>query len=140
MDELSDPKAFVASVESFSGRTFRFRDEIASLVGIVHERNMRGLFEDIVFNAKFISNALNILRKTGTGNQETAKLSAELAGMTEKTVTLLRTVVKEAPEEFKQRFTGTFLAGSERGMNELIALLYELHWVKNYFLDMRHRR
>ncbi len=93
--------------------------------------------EDVVFNAKFITQALNVLKRVGPGNNDTAKLSGELNQMMEKTGTLLRTIMKESPEDMKQHFLGTFLSLNGESMNNFTGLLYELHWIKNYMLDQK---
>jgi hypothetical protein len=98
---------------------------------------MMQAMEDVVFNAKFITQALNVLKRVGPGNNDTAKLSAELNQMMEKTGTLLRTIMKESPEERKQHFLSTFLSLTGESMNNFTGLLYELHWMKNYLLDQK---
>jgi phosphoglycerate-specific signal transduction histidine kinase len=136
----SDAAGFVRAAEAFASRTFRFREEITGLLEHCRQRGQQQLFDDLVFNAKFITNAFQILRRVGADNADTAKLSVELRDMMEKTTTILRTVVKEMPAERRARYTSAFLDLTHGSLGELTALLAELAWVKNYMLDERRAR
>jgi predicted Zn-dependent peptidase len=136
----NDAAAFIGAAEAFAARAFRYRDDMTFLLEACRARHQQQLFDDLVFYAKFITNALQILRRVGADNADAVKLSAELRDMLEKTTTLLRTIVKEEPGERRQRFLDTFLALSQPSMAELTALCAELAWVKNYMLDQRAPR
>lgn len=133
----ADADDFVRAAEAYAGRTFRFRDDISGLLEHARARGHQQLFDDLVFNAKFITNAFQILRRVGADNADTAKLTVELRDMMEKTTTILRTIVKEMPEERRARYLSTFLDLSHGSLGDLTALLGELAWVKNYMLDRR---
>ena len=135
-----DSETFLRSVEQFAGKSFRYRREILELLDLSLARSQRQLFDDLVFNAKFITNALNILKRVGADNADAAKLGAELGEMMEKTTTLLRTIIKEAPEGPRQHFLDSILALNQGAMTNLTGLLAELSWVKNYQLDHRPPR
>jgi hypothetical protein len=126
---------FLNDVETFSAKKFRYRQEIEILVALSRERSMEEVFRDITFFSKFISNALNILKRTGADSAETEKLSVEFKDKLEKTSTLIKTLIKEAPGEVKAMFLSRFLSLSQESMNALLSLLYELSWIKNYSLE-----
>jgi hypothetical protein len=136
----SDPAGFVRAAEAFASRPFHYREEITGLLEYCRQRGQQQLFDDLVFNAKFITNAFQILRRVGADNADTAKLSVELRDMMEKTTTILRTIVKEMPAERRARYLDAFLDLSHGSLGELTALLGELAWVKNYMLDERRAR
>ncbi len=137
MNIRKETETYLDTVEEYTHRKFRFRDEVGVLVDLAATRTMERLFDDILFLAKFVSNANTILKRTGTGSEDTVKLSAEFKENLEKASSLLRTLVKEAPEEIKQHFLSSFFSLSRDGMNNLLALLYELTWIKNYKLDRK---
>lgn len=137
MNIRKETETYLDTVEEYTHRKFRFRDEVGVLVDLAATRTMERLFDDILFLAKFVSNANAILKRTGTGSEDTVKLSAEFKENLEKASSLLRTLVKEAPEEIKQHFLSSFFSLSRDGMNNLLALLYELTWIKNYKLDRK---
>lgn len=137
---VTDPASWIRAAETFAARMFRHRDDITLLLETCRARNQQQLFDDLVFNAKFITNALQILKRVGADNADAAKLSVELREMMEKTSTLLTTIIKEIPDARRQRFLDTFLALSQPAMAELMTLLAELAWVKNFMLDQRSPR
>lgn len=140
MTAPQDPEAYIRSVEAFSRRAFSYRAEIIDLLATCRARGQQQMFDDLVFNAKFVSNALAILKRVGADNADAAKLGAELREMLEKTTTLLRTIVKESPDPGRQKFLDAFLTLSQSSMSNLTVLLAELSWVKNFMLDKNPSR
>ncbi len=130
-----DAKAFLDSVERFAGRPLSHRREIETLLSIAKNRSMREVFNDIVFMAKFITNASSVLRRQGGDSAETGKLAQELRESLEKSSALLRTLIKEEPQEVKSSFTSRYLTLTPEAMTSFLALLSDLAWVKNYTID-----
>ena len=130
-----ETQAFLDEVEKSTGRKFLFRYEVELLVEIADQRSMRQVFDDITFYAKFLSHSSTILKRFGPNNDETVKLSVEFKEKLEKTSTLIKTLIKEAPDSVKQQFMARFLSLSHESMNTFLLLLYELSWIKNYLLD-----
>ena len=137
---MDDPQAFIAEAERFAHRSFRYRTEMATLLELSRARGQQQLFDDLVFHAKVVTNALQILKRVGADNADAVQLGAELNSMLEKTMTLLRTIIKESPGEFRQHLLDDFLALTQASMTNLTALLAELAWVKNFLLDKRASR
>ena len=128
--------SFLSSVEQYVQKKFLYRNEIGLLWESAQDRNMKQVFDDICFYAKFVSNAYNILQRGGQSD-ETEKLSVEFKDALEKVSTLIRTLIKEAPGEPKQQFIKHFFSLSHESMSNLIALFQELSRIKNYFLDQQ---
>ncbi len=140
MTSPEEPRAFIAAAEAFAQRSFQYRREMVTLLELSRARAHEQLFDDLVFHAKFVTNALHILKRVGADNADAVPLGAELNRMLEKTSTILRTIIKESPGEFRQHILDTFLTLSQSSMASLTALLAELSWVKNYMLDARSPR
>ncbi len=128
-------QSYLDDVETFTSRKFHYRRQIELLLELSHERAMPEVFRDIIFFSKFISNALNILKRTSINSTETEKLSVEFKDKLEKTSTLIKTLIKEAPEDVKKMFLAEFFSLSQESMNALLELLYELSWIKNYRME-----
>ena len=88
-------------------------------------------------SAKFITGAMQVLRRVGADSADAAKRANELRDMMEKTTTLVRTIVKEMPEAERQPLLDRFLAPTQDSLGEFALLLGELTRVKNYMLDQR---
>ena len=130
--------AFLTTVEQSFQKKFQYRNEIGLLYECSFDRNMKQVFDDICFYAKFVSNAFAILKRTGGTTEDTEKLSNEFKESLEKVSTLIRTLIKEAPDETKQKFVQQFFSLSQENMSNFMLLLQELSRIKNYFLDKQH--
>jgi hypothetical protein len=125
----------VDDVEKSVNQKFRYRKEIESLFELTQEGNQRQVMEDILFYAKFVTNASAVLSRVGMNSEETGKLAAEFKTNAEKVMTLLKTVTEEAPEEVKKEFAQSIFSPTQAGINNFIVLLKELTCFKNYSID-----
>ncbi|MCI0708352.1 MAG: hypothetical protein L0Y80_12810, partial [Ignavibacteriae bacterium] len=91
--------------------------------------------EDAAFHAKFITRSLDIMRRIGKDADGYAKMEGEFNASTEKALTLLRTLVKDAPDEVKQHFVQNFISPSGENLPRLLQLFSELTWIKNWMVD-----
>jgi hypothetical protein len=130
-----DTKQFAEEVERFAGRTLRYRSEIELLVELARVERLKPVFERIVFRAKFITNAHEILRREGSESAHTEKLSAELGVAMHGIVEDLQTMLQSAAEDVRTDLTFGFLTVSRESLDRLLHLLADLAWVKNYLLD-----
>lgn len=132
IDELLD------RVETSSSRPLMLRKEIGMLILLAEQRKMNAVFHDCMFLAKFISGAEAVLRRVGMESEDSKKLSAEFSSNLEKFSALLKTLVKEAPEEIKSVFVGTYFSSTHEGLLNLLQLAKELTLIKNYEIDHNH--
>lgn len=93
------------------------------------------MLEEAAFHAKFITRALDIMRRIGRDADGYAKMEGEFNASTEKALTLLRTLVKDSPEDVKQHFLNNFITPNEENLPRVLQLLSELQWVKNWMVD-----
>ncbi len=134
-------ESLLSEIEQFAQRKFRYRLEIGLLVEAANSVSLRRVLDDIQFNAKFLTNAFNLLKRVGSDSPETVKLSSEFRDGVEKVSTLMRTLMKESPNEIRDLFLKRFLSLSTDNMTELLSLCNELSWVKNYSLEQnRHHQ
>lgn len=131
----STSEQYLDSVEQHSHRTLHRRADIAFLLKAATTTPLQQLFEEITFQAKFVTNALHILQRIGTGTEDTIKLTSELNVGLEKVASMLRTLVKESPADVRQQFLQTYLAISPESLANLTSLLEELRLIKNFELD-----
>lgn len=95
------------------------------------------MFDDIIFLAKFLWNSYNVMQRIGASGEGYPKLSAEFQESFEKFSTLVKTLIKEGPEEVKESFKTTFFPMSQDTLSNLIQFASELSWLKNYSIDMK---
>jgi len=133
-------EAFLDEVERASGNTFSRRADVGTLRELAHDCGKQQVFDDILFLAKFVSRAAKILGRPGLQTDDTAKLSAEFADQMEKASTLMRTLVKESPDETKEHFLSVYLSLRNESFQNLLDLFRELSWVKNFQVDASRDR
>lgn len=133
----TDIRSMLDEVERSTNSSLHCRREVEFLLETASERGMDQVFEDSIFLAKFVVNAMNVVRRTGSDSNDTSKLVTEISTSLEKVTTLLRTLVKETPETERDQFVHRFLSRSPDGMTDLLRLLGDLAQVKNYYLDRR---
>lgn len=123
------------SIEKMYNQTLMHRVEIGYLIDTANSQDMRSVLEDIIFYAKFITRAQEILKREGITSEQTEKLEVELRAAVENTTKWIKTVIEEAPDEVKMSFQSRFLGCSPECLSRFFALMHELAIVKNYILD-----
>lgn len=132
-----ETERFVNELEKYANLNMRYKKEIGLLLDQSSAAGKREVFEDIVFFAKFIAKSQDLMKRIGPESEGYGKLSAEFHSAMEKTTSLLRTVVKDGPEDVKERFVEGFFRMDEESFASLMAFLRELAWVKNWMVDGR---
>ena len=130
-------EAYLDAIEQYAQKKFLYRSEIGVLIRLSQQMGLWNEFEELIFLSKFISNAHSILRRAGSESSETIKLAAEYQKSIEKSSDLLKGLLKAVPEDVQNNFENKFLSVSHSGLANLLALLYELSWIKNYSLDKK---
>jgi hypothetical protein len=126
-----DP-GYLDRAERHSGRRLACRAELAAMLRAAADQGMSQEFDRALFLARFWEGASGILRRTGPGAEEVAKLTAELAGaVTEVAAIVARLLAAGAPaqaEHYAAKYRPADLAGMER----LALLLSDLAALKRY--------
>ncbi|MFI5250854.1 MAG: hypothetical protein ACHQQQ_00355 [Bacteroidota bacterium] len=128
-------KKLTDDVEIYAARKFIFRREIETLFEISEEQNLRQILNDVLFYAKFVTNASALLSRQGMKQGETDKLEIEFKSNLEKVMNLVKTIVKDAPEDMRLPISQKFFLLNSEGLTNFLKVLHELTWFKNYFID-----
>ncbi|HUN65824.1 MAG TPA: hypothetical protein VMW43_06950 [Bacteroidota bacterium] len=126
---------YLGAVERYSGRRFHFRTEIALLMELAAQTERSEEFEKIIFTAKFITRAFDILRRSGSGSEESKHLSAELQANLVSVTGLIRSLCSTDPTIADALFGERMFSLTHESLDLLKDLLSELTWIKNYSLD-----
>ena len=130
-----ETETYLTNVERYVSKKFRYRIEVGILIDIAEERSLRPQFEELLFLAKFVTNAQSILQRSGIENEQTAKLSAEFSSTLQKFPSMISALTSGAVPEVSRAFPKTFFDQTQESMQRLMVFLSELSWIKNYFLD-----
>ena len=134
MENQKQIESFIQNLEIYANRKLNFPKEIAWLLDFARH-GMQQAFDDAIFHAKFVVKTQEIMKRIGPGGDGFDKLSAEFKVSLEKTTTLLKTLVKEAPEETKRNFISQFLSLESASFDRLMRLFADLSWLKNWQVD-----
>jgi hypothetical protein len=134
---MNPTEHLLENVERFAGRTLRRRTDVQAIVHLAATQGQGQMFEDIIFLAKFLWNSFNVMQRIGTSSDGYPKLAAEFRDSIEKFSTLIKTVIKEGPEETKTAFRQRYFSQTQESIQNLIQLASDLSWVKNYAIDTK---
>lgn len=129
--------AFVRQLNDFSSHKLTQPDDAAVLLELAQTKNLKRELEEIAFLAKFLSNSYVILKRGGSDAVGYDKLSQEFRSNLDKVIEELKGIVAEAPSTTKENFSSRFFSMTADGFENLMNLLYDLSWLKNWIIDQR---
>ncbi len=129
--------ALITSLQDFSRRKLHHADDLASLIELSRLHNHRQVLDDVCFLSKFLVNTNGVMKRIGKSAEGYDKLSYEFTENLAKASTMIRLLVKEAPDDVRQRFASTYFGMTHEGLNSFMELLYDISWLKNWDIDHR---
>ncbi len=131
---------YVDVVDEYSGNRMRRKHDVATLMQISEDGGYEQVFEDLIFQAKFLSKLFTVVKRTDPGTEAFPKLQYEFKEAVERVGTLVRAIVKESEETVKTRYTSEYFGMNHTCLNNLLDLSYDLSWIKNWKLDRQENR
>ena len=135
MDLQATTRQFIDDLQRYSNRKLAYPQEVGYLLD---QSTLQGLdqpFRDAIFHAKFAVKTKEIMSRIGRDGEGFGKLSTEFQNSLEKTSALLKTIVKESPEDIKRHFVTDFFSLDQASFANFMKLLEDLSWVKNWEVD-----
>jgi hypothetical protein len=129
--------SLVSSLQNFARERIHHPDDLASLIELSRLFRHDQELDDLTFLAKFLVNASAVMTRIGKNGEGYEKLAHEFAENLEKALTLIRLLVKEAPDDAKRRFTTGYFNMTPEAMERLMQLLHDISWLKNWNIDHR---
>ena len=126
---------FIDQLQEFSQHRLNFPRDVEVLIELATAQRHDDLFRDAIFHAKFAVKTKEVMSRIGPGGEGFDKLSTEFQNSTEKASTLLKTIVKESPDEIKRHFVNDFFSLDPASFANFMKLLEDLGWVKNWEVD-----
>ncbi len=126
---------FIEQVEIHSGRKMSCPTEVGGLLDGARRSDTLQKYEDLIFQAKFITKTIGIMKRIGVDGEGYEKLATEFGSSLESVSTLLKELLKGYPAEDEQRFLAAFLAFDQESLSRLLDLMQDLTLVKNWTVD-----
>jgi hypothetical protein len=137
MEISRETRDFVQQIDALSNHTLANWEDVVALVELAQATDQRTRLEQIAFLAKFLSNTHAILKRSNSDTEGYDKLSSEFQVNLEKAVGELKSLIGEAPAAFKKSFSSRFLMLTGESFENLLSLLYDLSWIKNWYIDRK---
>ena len=135
MNVRPDIAEFVASLEVFSKRKLNYPTEIGEILQIAFQTGLINEFEELVFHAKFLTRAQDVMKHIGYEAEGFEKLSTEFQLGIQKSTDVLKMVVGRASEDVILKYSDTFFATETDCFVRLMKFYSDLSWIKNWQID-----
>jgi hypothetical protein len=126
---------FLDNVERHTHKSFKQKEDVARLLRVAERRSMQQVLIDAVFHGTFVVKTRDVMQRIGNGAEGFDSLSAQFSEGLERVSALLRTLIKEEPDEEKHRFTHDYLSMNQESLSRLLALLGDLSLIKHWEVD-----
>jgi hypothetical protein len=128
---------FIRQLNDFSDHKLTRQDDLAVLLELAQTKNQAEDLEEIAFLAKFLTSTYGILKRSNSEVAGYDKLSNEFRSNLDKVTEMLKRIVAEAPPTTKGDFSSRFCSLTANGFENLMNLLYDLSWLKNWINDQK---
>ena len=139
MDVSPLTSELLSRLDTFSGNRLNRKEDLAVLLELGSSPPWDSTLEELSFYAKFLQRTRVIMQRIGTQGEGYDRLSSEFSSSLEKALGLLRNLLGGAPADLRNRFDSVYLAMTQEGLANFIALCSDLAWYKNLSID-QHRK
>jgi len=140
MTPTSSTVSLLAALDTSSRGQLKRRDDLGIVLDLGAFPERSAALDDLAFRSKFLTRTFGIMQRIGRDGSGYDRLETEFAAGLEVVRGHLRTLLGDAPDEVRDRLTASYLAMTPGGMSNLMALLGDLTWYKNWLLDRKQGR
>ncbi len=135
MADKNEIRDFVKQLQKYSGQKINYPAEVGGLLQCAIDSELTSVFEGLIFEAKFLVKSHAVIGRVGPGGEGFQKLTEEFTASLERSVVSINKIIEKSDSAVAGRFGEMFLDRSTAGMNNLLALLNDLSWIKNWQID-----
>jgi hypothetical protein len=128
---------FIRQLNDFSAHRLTRQDDLAVLLELELTKDLKKELAEIAFLAKFLSSTYAILKRSSSDGVGYDKLTNEFRTNLDRVTEMLKKIVAEAPPTTKEDFSSRFFSLTADGFENLMNLLYDLGWLKNWINDQK---
>jgi hypothetical protein len=130
-----DIAEFIAEVEVLSNRKLNYPLEVGGILQIALQTGLLNEFEELIFQAKFLTQTQNVMKQIGVEAEGFKNLSKEFVAGLNKSMDLLKMLVGRAAADVTQKYSDTFFGMETESLVRLMKLFSDLSWIKNWQID-----
>jgi hypothetical protein len=135
MNIRPDIAEFVAELEVFGKRKLNYPLEVGEILQIVVQTGLAGEFEELTFQAKFLTRTQDVMKQIGHEALGFEKLSTEFQSGIKKSLDVLKMLIGRAGTEITQKYSDAFFTMETESFTRLMKLYSDLSWIKNWQID-----
>lgn len=135
MNIRPDITEFIVELEVFGKRKLNYPLEVSEILQIAVQTGMVKEFEELIFQAKFLTRTQDVMKQIGLEAQGFEKLSTEFQSGIKKSMDLLKMLVGRAGKDVIQKYLDDFFTMETEGFARLMKLNSDLSWIKNWQID-----
>ncbi len=128
-------QALIDTLTEFSGNKIARPHDLGILLEVGRSQEYHSLLDELSFLAKFVRRSYGIMRRIGRDGEGYEKVSAEFMSNLNTVRDRIRTLIGAGAGEESVRFEGEYLELSQSALDNLMSLLYDLEWYKNWNID-----
>jgi len=122
-------------IDAFSGRKLGRSNDLGVLIEIAAGHNRGKALAELSFVAKFLSKTHGILQRIGPEGEGFGRLSEEFTRNLERARIVFAEMLAHCPDDERMVLHARYLALTAAALQEMLALLYDLSWYKNWLID-----
>ena len=140
MTPSSSTVSLLAALDTASRGQLKRRDDLGILLDLGASPDQSATLVDLAFHSKFLTRTFGIMQRIGREGNGYDRLESEFAVNMEVARGHLRSLLSGAPDTIRDRLSSSYLALTPGGLSNLMALLGDLAWYKNWLLDSKQAR
>jgi len=140
MTPSSSTLSLLAALDTASRGQLKRRDDLGILLDLGASPDQSATLVDLAFHSKFLTRTFGIMQRIGREGNGYDRLESEFAVNMEVARGHLRSLLSGAPDTIRDRLSSSYLALTPGGLSNLMALLGDLAWYKNWLLDSKQAR
>jgi hypothetical protein len=129
--------ALLAALDGASRGQLKQRGDLGILLDLGTRLERTATLDDLAFRAKFLTKTFGIMQRIGREGNGYDRLESESAVNLDVVRGHLSALLSGAPDDIRDRFAASYLAMTPDALGNLLALLGDLAWYKNWLLDRR---
>ncbi len=130
-------KELLSKIQTTSGNTLQRAMDLGALLEISLQHNKKTILDDLAFHSKFLVKTFELMKRIGKEGDGYEKLYKEFSASLEKSRQMILQILENAPNDVKTLFSSQYLSLSTISMEQLMQLIHDISWYKNYLIDMR---
>jgi hypothetical protein len=128
-------REFVNEIDTFSNQKLQHPDAVSLLIEVARASGHEEKIEKVAFLGKFLWSVYGILKRSTSETEGYEKLTKEFKENLEEFISRLSEIIAGAPPEERTNFSSIFLAKTSGSLENLLALISDFRWVKNWSLE-----